>query len=34
MQHVIAQNVSPKTALSVGLGVDVDALPLQCAIQA
>jgi mono/diheme cytochrome c family protein len=27
MQHVIAQNVSPKTALSVGLKVDVDALP-------
>ena len=26
MQHVIAQNVSPKTALSVGLKVDVDAL--------
>lgn len=27
MQHVIAENVSPKTALSVGLKVDVDALP-------
>jgi hypothetical protein len=29
MQHVIAQKVSPNTALSVGLKVDVDALPLQ-----
>ena len=27
MQHVISQEVSPKTALSVGLKVDVDALP-------
>jgi hypothetical protein len=27
MQQVIADNVSPKTALSVGLKVDVDALP-------
>jgi hypothetical protein len=27
MQHVISQKVSPKTALSVGLKVDVDALP-------
>jgi mono/diheme cytochrome c family protein len=27
MQHVIEENVSPKTALSVGLKVDVDALP-------
>jgi mono/diheme cytochrome c family protein len=27
MQHVIADSVSPKTALSVGLKVDVDALP-------
>ena len=27
MQHVISENVSPATALSVGLKVDVDALP-------
>src|ERR671911_732497 len=27
MQHVISQNVSPAAALSVGLKVDVDALP-------